>query len=139
MKRTLSVLLSLAAALLASACALSSPPIPAQAHDREWVLEDISGKGVVDMSHSTLTITSDGKLAGNSGCNRYVGNFSSSGSRLAVAHVAGTRMACPPALMEQEKSFLHTLEKAASMRIRNGLLLVFDVDGREILRFHPAE
>ena len=38
-----------------------------------WWVEDIAGKGVVDMSHTTIEFLKDGKIAGDTACNRYFG------------------------------------------------------------------
>ncbi len=38
--------------------------------NREWVVHDISGTGVIDGSEPTLAFGEDGSLSGNASCNR---------------------------------------------------------------------
>ena len=74
-----------------------------------WVVEDIAGGGVIDNSQVTLQFLADGKVAGSTGCNRLIGNYELSGQQLKLQSVGNTMMACPPALMEQERKLLNML------------------------------
>jgi len=50
---------------------------------REWIIEDIGGKGVIDNSPASLLFMSDGSLAGYGTCNRLIASYSHEGSNLA--------------------------------------------------------
>ncbi len=64
-----------------------------------------------------LTIDfADGRIAGNSGCNRYTGPVTLRADRIEVGAVAGTRMACPGRAMEIEGAFLAALETVTHWR-----------------------
>jgi prepilin-type processing-associated H-X9-DG protein len=91
----------------------------------EWVVEAIDGQPVMADSRPTLAFA-DGHVAGSASCNRYTGGFTLTGESLTVAQVATTMMACPPALMAQERLFLDVL---AAVR---GFAL--DPDGTLVLR-----
>ena len=49
---------------------------------------------------------SDGRVAGNSGCNRLSGGYALTGEGLSFTAIATTRMACPAPQMETEQSVL---------------------------------
>ncbi|MFP4274492.1 MAG: META domain-containing protein, partial [Paracoccaceae bacterium] len=75
----------------------------------EWVVEDIGGTGLIDGSRVTIAFDRDGRASGRATCNRYTGTAELSGEGLRLGPLAGTRMACPEALMAQERRFLATL------------------------------
>ena len=107
---------------------------PRQLTVREWVVERIDGRGVVDNSRSTLTFDASGQIAGGGGCNRYTGTYQLQGAGFQVRGVATTRMACTPALMEQEARFLRALGAVSTWRLQaDGSLLLAGPDGRALL------
>ena len=84
---------------------------------QEWVIEDIAGSGVIDNSHASLLFFADGRLAGSATCNRILGSYKSDDKRLTIAPVGTTMMACPEALMNQERKLLDLLPTVESYRI----------------------
>jgi heat shock protein HslJ/uncharacterized lipoprotein YbaY len=99
----------------------------------EWVVEDIDGKGIVDRSRATLVFAPDGRVSGRSSCNNFTGQYKLSGEGLTVSSTAGTMMACPAALMEQESRFLATLRDVRRFDLtRDGALLLQTDDRRAI-------
>ncbi|WP_415182596.1 serine hydrolase [Phaeovulum sp.] len=76
---------------------------------REWIIEDIAGRGVIDNSPASLLFLPDGSLAGNATCNRLIANYTVENGALSIALGGVTMMACPPALMEQEQRLLGLL------------------------------
>lgn len=76
----------------------------------EWVVEDIDGGGIIDRSRVTFNFYTDGQIAGHASCNRYNGRYRLSGEGLTISEVATTRMACAPALLNQEQRFVALLE-----------------------------
>ena len=110
------------------------------AHDKqpllgqEWVIESIAGAGVIDNTHATLQFLPDGRLAGRATCNRIVGSYESEAAKLRIQPAGTTMMACPPALMNQERKVLELLPAIASYRIdKTGALLMSTADGKTIL------
>jgi len=78
---------------------------------REWVVEDLDGGGIIDRSRITLEFdAASSRLAGRGSCNRYTAGYTLSGEGLNITGVAATRMACAPALMNQEQKFFRILE-----------------------------
>lgn len=78
---------------------------------REWVIEDIAGGGIIDRSRVTMVFDAEARrVSGLASCNRYTGGFVLTGEGLSFGNVAGTMMACPEALMRQERKFFQVLE-----------------------------
>lgn len=115
-------------ALPASAGAASSSP------RGSWLAEDINGGGVIDRLQTTLTLGADGKVTGTGGCNRYMGMATVKGDAITFGPMAGTRMACTPAVMDQENKFHAALETVRSWRVAQGKLFLRDESGNVVLR-----
>lgn len=100
-----------------------------------WWVEDIAGQGVIDMSHTTIEFPQDGKVGGDTGCNRYFGSVEIAGSKMKAGALAGTRKMCPPALMDQERDLFQAMGKVASWELaETGLLYLRDANGVDLLR-----
>jgi heat shock protein HslJ len=101
-----------------------------------WRAEDIGGKGIIDNSEVTLMLGGDGKIGGKSGCNGYSANYQLTGDALKVfAPMIGTRMMCPPALMNQEQAYRTLIESAQSVSITPEGVLVITSAGGATSRF----
>jgi putative lipoprotein len=101
-----------------------------------WVAEDIDGKGVIDNAQSTLEFATAGKVSGRGGCNRYGGTVEVKGASIIVGELISTKMACAPALMDQETRFLAALQATRSYRMtEENKLLLSDATGTPRLRF----
>lgn len=115
--------------MLLGACAHKQPAPavidPKTLSGATWLLEDLAGRGVIDDSHVTLQFLVDGKVAGSGGCNRYSGSATLKGSQITFTPLASTRMACAPALMDQETRYLDALTKADTVAYdKTGALLI---------------
>lgn len=96
----------------------------------EWVVEDILGGGIIDRSRVTLRFWQDGRLTGRASCNNLMGQYQLSGEGLAIGQAATTRMACSPALMEQEQRVLNSLAQVQRFDIDDtGALLLYTSEG----------
>lgn len=101
---------------------------------REWVVESIDGRGVVDNSRTTLVFDPRRQISGRAGCNRYTGSLQIQGGRLEARSLTSTRMICVPALMDQEARFLKALDAASTWRLQpDGSLLLTGSDGHKLL------
>ena len=101
-----------------------------------WVAEDIDGAGVIDNAQSTLEFGNDGRVSGRGGCNRYGGTIEIKGASIIVGELISTKMACPPAVMDQESKFMSALQATRSYRMDEGNKLVLsDATGASRLRF----
>ncbi len=101
-----------------------------------WVAEDIDGAGVVDNAQSTMVFGNDGRVSGRGGCNQYSGTVELKGASLILSQLISTKMACAPALMDQETRFLAALQAARSYKMNeDNELVLSDATGKPRLRF----
>jgi len=92
----------------------------------EWKIVSLAGKPTPADAPASLAFLLDGKLAGNTGCNRFFGTYTLTGEGLDVGQLGSTRMACAPDRMEFESRFTQSL-----MSVRG---FTFDADGVLILK-----
>ncbi len=85
----------------------------------------------------TLTFA-DGATGGKSGCNRYRSAATIGDATLTFGPAMGTKMACPPPVMEVEQAYLRALEMVATWRITDATLELQDSGGQTILTFTRA-
>jgi heat shock protein HslJ len=105
-----------------------------------WRAETIMGRPVIDSSASTITFEADGRVHGRGGCNRYFGSGTADGEQLSFGPLGATKMACAPALMDQETRFFQALGSAERWRLdEHGLLLTHSAGAAEPSRFAPFE
>ncbi len=121
-----------------AACTLALPAAAASPRG-SWLAEDIKGGGVIDRLQTTLQLGADGKVTGTGGCNRYMGTATVKGDAITFGPMAGTRMACTPAVMDQENKFHAALETVRSWHIAQGLLFLRDASGNVVLRFSTMD
>ena len=108
---------------------LMAHDVPAPLIGAEWVIEDIGGRGVIDNSHAALEFLPDGRLAGSGGCNRLIGSYTQDADKLSIKPVGTTMMACPVALMEQERRLVELLP----------LVTGYEIDATGALRLSAGE
>lgn len=95
-----------------------------------WVAEEIAVGGEAPI---TLQLGTDGNASGRGGCNGYGGPYTLAGDALRFGPLAATKMACAPALMDQEQRYLDTLAQVARYAVADdGALLLTTAEGREI-------
>lgn len=118
--------------LLLVACSPDPPHLVGK-----WVVEDIAGRGIIDSSHVVLEFLPDGRLAGSATCNRLLGSYEKDGHQLSLEPVGTTMMACPEALMNQERRLLDLLPKITRSRIdETGALILETADGQSLTARH---
>lgn len=143
--KTGSRLTALASLLSVAGCAPAAAPANGSAATGPspvgvvWRAEDIGGGGIIDNSHVTLTLGSDGVASGGTNCNRYTARYVLAGSRLTIAGIASTKRGCAPALMHQEARYVALLAQAARWRIEAAGALVLTTAQGAPLRFLPDE
>ncbi|WP_100638022.1 META domain-containing protein [Marinobacter salexigens] len=105
----------------------------------EWVVEDLAGAGIIDRSRITVEFFEGNRLAGLASCNRYGGQYELTAEGVSFDHMFSTKMACAPALMNQEDRFLELMSKVKRVAIgRNGKLLLTTTEGDEIKAFQAT-
>lgn len=125
----------LGVALAVSGCASmgGGALVPPSLAGSSWIAEAVDGEGMVGRPPITLTFESAERAVGSTGCNRYFAAVRmSERARLRFGQPGSTRMACPPAVMEQEQRFLAAIEAVRGYRL-DGTALVL-VDERDLAR-----
>jgi heat shock protein HslJ len=105
-----------------------------------WLAETIMGRPVIDYAASTVTFDADGRVHGSGGCNRYFGTSTIAAAQLSFGPLGATKMACVPALMDQESRFFQALASAERWSFdEHGLLLIHSAGDDQPSRFAPFE
>jgi heat shock protein HslJ len=95
---------------------LAYAPKPTGDITERWVLtamQNAQGAIVAPVAGTEVVTTfkDDGTLEGNDGCNDFTGAWATTGPRIAISSVGGTRAACPSQdLSDQEAQFLAMLQ-----------------------------
>ncbi|MEA3641321.1 MAG: META domain-containing protein [Lamprobacter sp.] len=76
----------------------------------EWTVSSLDGEPVPDEVSVTINFLDDNRVAGSSGCNRFMGGYTLTGEGLSFGQIAGTMMACPDLQMQTEQRFLGLLQ-----------------------------
>jgi len=102
----------------------------------EWRIAYIGEHPVIENSPATISFEQDGRFGGNASCNRYFGSYTLEDSSLKIGeHMGSTRMMCAEqALMEQEDFLFEILPMAVTVHNEDGLLVLRDKDGKQVLR-----
>ena len=85
---------------------------------------------------ATLDFSSDSRLSGRSGCNRYFASYSLNNDHLSIGSIGATRMLCSSAQMNQESRYFQALATAGRCELSNEELLIDYNGGR--LRFEKT-
>jgi len=100
----------------------------------DWTATELGGAALPPEVTVTLSFA-DGRIAGNSGCNRFTGSFALTGEGLSIGPVAATKMACPPPMMETEQAVFAAFSAITAFDIApDGTLLLAAPDGTALLK-----
>ncbi len=102
-----------------------------------WLLEELGGKRALDNTQATLEFSQPGRISGRGSCNRISGSVALEGSKIHFGPLISTRMACSPAINEQEANYLKALQSAEKFKRKGGKLLIYCKDLPKPLRFAP--
>jgi len=84
-----------------------------------WRVTSISGQPVLSGTTITAEFLAEERVAGTSGCNRYMGSAKAEAGRISMGPFGATLMACSPdGVMTQEARYLAALAAAKSYTIR---------------------
>jgi heat shock protein HslJ len=81
---------------------------------------------VVNGSNPTAVFGSDGSLTGNTGCNTFMGTYTTQGDTITLSPLASTRKACPPNLSDQEAGILAGFQTAIRFEVARGRATLFN-------------
>ena len=108
---------------------LSPVEMPNALFDIVWTLTSIGGDPVLPGRTVTFSIAADHRAGGNGGCNNYFTEASFEEPPLSFGPVAGTRMACSLAIMEQENRFFAALGATHGYELDDDGLRLVDAAG----------
>lgn len=98
-----------------------------------WRIEDIDGRGVIDIAQTTIAFDTQGGVSGSGGCNRYNAGYELNGETLNIGGIAATRMACVPAVGAQEQAFFAFLNGPLKLQIsETGALVMTNARGQTL-------
>jgi heat shock protein HslJ len=108
-----------------------------------WQLTDYVGPeggtlSVPEAVAASATFT-DGKMAGNAGCNQYTAAYTLDGDKMAISGVTTTSMACPAIPAAVEKAYLAALDAVATYKVIASKLELTTAEGKVGLRFAAVE
>ena len=110
----------------------AKPPLA----NTEWTLSQIEGEAPLEGRGLDLSFTEDGRFGTSAGCNRFMGEVEIKGREIRFPDkLAGTMMAFPEGLAEQEEKVLSILAQVTSYRIEPKALILVDSEGSELLRY----
>ncbi len=117
--------------------ALASTASAARLENTAWVVERLGDRPPVGGTSLTLRFE-NGRVAGSDGCNRYGAPVSVRGTTLQVSpRGMSTKMACPPAVMQQAEAFQTALRNSRGFRLGGERLRLLAADGRPLLVLVP--
>ncbi len=100
---------------------------PARLLAGDWTVTALDGTALPKGADVTITFDA-GRISGLAACNRYSGSFTLTGEGLAFGPMAGTRMACPPPLMETEAAVFAAFARVTQFDITTDGSLLLKVD-----------
>lgn len=105
----------------------------------EWYVSELAGHPPLAEPRITVTFASDGRVSGNSSCNRFGADYQLTGEGLRIGKGMSSMMACEPPIMQQEQLFLDLLQSIARFSVADGGALVLQTnDGRRIVMTRPS-
>lgn len=121
MKKVCFILAVVCAGFLLGSCGSSRKVISSASLQGEWRIVEVDGQPILAANAQNAPFIgfslADGRVYGNSGCNRMMGTFTVNASRpgtLSFGPIGGTRMACPDMTVEQR--ILAALQNVTSFK-----------------------
>jgi heat shock protein HslJ len=118
------------------------PASPSPGVEGRWDLVSYGPAGseatVLTDSPIFIDFTSDGKISGSGGCNRYFGGWGileGTKDTIRIWRTGSTKMACPGPIMTQEHRFLEELSRVSRYTTEGKELRLYYDEGRGVLRF----
>lgn len=103
-----------------------------------WRATHIGEMRLQDDVEIVIQFDSDTSVSGNSGCNRFFGDFEFVDDSLAIGPLGSTRMACPEPANSFELSFLQALDEARSVTRVDSRLAMRNSKNVVVARFTTA-
>jgi len=107
--------------------------------DTAWRPTHIGEMRLQDSSGMIVQFNSDNSIVGNSGCNRFFGDYKVTEGALEIGFLGTTRMACPEPGNSFEISYLEALQVARTLTRSESRLAMRDDKGVIVARFVATE
>jgi putative lipoprotein len=108
-------------------------PAPPAIFDTTWTAVSIDGTHVLPHTIVSLTVASDMRAGGSSGCNSWFAQAEVKGDTVAFGQIGSTRKSCGEAIDAQEAAFDQTLASTVSWQVDGDTLTLY---GTGIMVFH---
>lgn len=120
------------------------PPATEPLIGTNWTLDSFHTADAVSSVIFGTTITAvfsdDGRVAGSAGCNRYFAQYNITGTSLSISGIGSTKMYCTtPGVMQQETTYLASLDLVKTFTIQGNRLTVSDAKGIPVLSFVKSD
>jgi len=136
MKKTMLLVVGMAAYLSLAACASAGSQAEGELTGKVWALDSLNGAAPVPGSTVTAEFTEDGKVGGSAGCNSYSGSYTVSGNSIEFTQsMASTMMACEELIMAQETAYFQALAAAKSFAMKGDQLTLTDAAGKALATY----
>lgn len=101
----------------------------------DWRVQTIVGGPLPEGVQPTIGFAEEGRLSGQSGCNRFMGGYLQDGAVLTISQIGATKMACPAENMETERRMFDALQATRGFALTpGGALELLAGNGALILR-----
>lgn len=104
-----------------------------------WRATHIGEMRLQDDAKIVVQFDADNSIAGDSGCNRFFGDYELVDGLLKIGLLGSTRMACPEPANSFEISFLQALGEARTVSRVDSRLVMRDSNGKIVTRFITTE
>ena len=130
MGRSIKLMAAVAAAFLFSMCT-SNSEIPVESNwELEYIYTDGNAVEPPQDHNATLAFLKDSKIAGDTGCNRFFGEYEAKGNSLKFGQVGTTRMMCPQ--MQFENAWMEVINNTDSFEMDKEQMILKDSTGNII-------
>ncbi len=111
---------------------------------KEWVLNSygVTGaeKTVIPNPEITLAFSSNNRIYGSAGCNRYFSAYEAGrNNTLSIQNIGATKMWCGGRVMDQEKRYFEAVGNTSTFTIEEYRLRLLSDNGQHVLNFTAKE
>jgi len=124
--------------MILAACAspVSQPGGGGDLTGKVWALTELMGKPPGAGTGISAQFSSDGKVSGSAGCNRYSGTYTVSGNSITISSsMATTMMMCEQPVMDQESAYLKALADAKTFEVKGDILTLAAADKTSLVSY----
>jgi len=103
--------------------------------DATWSATSIAGAPTLPRNHPTLSIGSDMRAGGSTGCNSWFAQAELHGDAFHLGQIGATLIGCAEPVTKQETAFTQALAQSARWQVSGDTLTLFGLDGAALLVF----